>query len=76
MSDFCDRAAQHEAELRADALAAQERRGGLAGKAVADSAMTCHICEAGIPAQRRKALPGVQTCVHCQEDLEKGLGHV
>jgi phage/conjugal plasmid C-4 type zinc finger TraR family protein len=30
-------------------------------------------CECGerIPAARRKAVPGVQTCVDCQEELER-----
>lgn len=27
----------------------------------------CEECEARIPAARRKAVPGVRLCVHCQE---------
>ena len=34
----------------------------------------CEECDAGIPAARRKALPGVRLCVPCQEerDLQEG----
>ncbi|NEL74754.1 MAG: TraR/DksA family transcriptional regulator, partial [Xanthomonas perforans] len=33
----------------------------------------CEECEAPIPEARRKAVPGVHLCVHCQEahDLEQ-----
>ena len=31
----------------------------------------CEQCESVIPAARRKALPGVRLCVHCQAGLEK-----
>ena len=71
MSDPLDLAAEREAELRADALADQARRSGLAGKTVADSATKCRICQTPIPKARRHALPGVQTCIDCQTDLER-----
>ena len=35
-----------------------------------DSALTCVECDCEIPEARRKALPGVQLCVACQEILE------
>jgi phage/conjugal plasmid C-4 type zinc finger TraR family protein len=31
----------------------------------------CEECEAFIPDARRKAIPGVRLCVHCQSELEK-----
>lgn len=73
MTDIFDRATEREEEFREDALQAQARRSGLAGKTWRDSADECSVCGEGIPLQRRKAVPGVQTCVHCQNDLEKGL---
>ena len=74
MTDFCEEGAQREEENRADALALQNRRAGLAGKTIADSAQSCAICDTPIPDARRRALPGVQTCVDCQSDLEKAVG--
>lgn len=71
MTDPIDLAAEREAELRADALAEQARRSGLAGKTVADSATECCLCAEPIPDARRHALPGVQTCIDCQTDLER-----
>ncbi len=36
--------------------------------------MRCESCDQQIPEARRKAVPGVRLCVHCQEieDLEQG----
>ena len=73
MTDVFDRAQEREEADRADALAAQARRAGLAGKTVADSAHDCYLCDEPIPEARRLYVPGVQTCVDCQNDLEKGL---
>lgn len=73
MTDIFDRASEREEEIRADALDAQRRRAGLAGKTWRDSADECRVCGAGIPIKRRKAIPGVQTCVECQADLERGV---
>ena len=73
MTDIYDRATEREEEFRADALAAQARRSGLADKTVDDSAMNCVLCNDEIPEGRRQHMPGVQTCVPCQEDLERGL---
>lgn len=34
-------------------------------------ALRCEECDAPIPEARRKALPGVRTCVQCQEALDR-----
>ena len=73
MTDIFDRATEREEQYRSDALHAQERRAGLTGKSVADSATHCGVCGEVIPKDRRAALPGVQTCVECQSDLEVAL---
>jgi phage/conjugal plasmid C-4 type zinc finger TraR family protein len=73
VTDVFDRATELEENQRQDALQAQERRAGLTGKTVADSARYCRVCDVHIPVARRRAVPGVQTCVTCQEDLEGGL---
>ena len=70
MTDIFDRASEREEETRADALANQSRRAGLEGKTVKDSAKYCGACGDRIPLKRRQAVPGVQTCVSCQEELE------
>jgi len=31
----------------------------------------CENCEEPIPEARRKAIPGVRLCIHCQAELEK-----
>jgi len=35
-----------------------------------DSAEVCTRCEGPIPEKRRQAMPGVQTCIECQRDIE------
>lgn len=68
MTDVFDRAQAREEEMRQDALADQARRAQpLAG----DSAIDCAMCGEKIPDGRRQALPGVQTCLECQEDIER-----
>ena len=73
MTDVFDRATELEEAQREDALQAQARRAGLDGKTVKDSASHCRVCEALIPVARRRAVPGVQTCVTCQADLERAI---
>lgn len=73
MSDEIDRAQQREAEIRDDALQAQQRRA--AAMCYGESARWCQVCDELIPLARRRAVPGVQTCVACQTDLERGLVH-
>ena len=36
-----------------------------------DSSPNCDECDALIPDERRKAVPGVRFCVKCQAELEK-----
>lgn len=74
MTDIFDRASEREAELLGDALAEQARRAGLSGKTLDDSAHHCRVCDDAIPTARRRALPGVQTCVDCQAELERAGG--
>ena len=71
MSDVCDIASDVEAMQREDALQAQQRRAGLMGKTAGDSATHCRVCDERIPTARRRAVPGVQTCIGCQEDRER-----
>ncbi len=78
MSDDVDRASEREAIAREDALRDQARRAGLQNKTVADSAKVCQArgCGEPIPQARRKALPGCQLCVACQQRAEKRRGIV
>lgn len=73
MTDVFDRATEREEQQREDALQAQARRAGLNGKTLADSATHCRACESRIPIARRRAVPGVQTCIECQADLERAI---
>jgi phage/conjugal plasmid C-4 type zinc finger TraR family protein len=74
MTDIYDRAQDREAQDRRDALAAQQRRAGLAGRTVADSAQACVTCDEPLSQARREAYPGVQECVDCKSRME-GLDH-
>lgn len=71
MSDDVDRAQAREEEMRSDALARLARAAD--GQAALVSAEFCQVCDDPIPALRRIAVPGVQTCIECQEDLEYAL---
>lgn len=71
MTDVYDRATEREEIARQDAVDEQRRRAGLEGKTIDDSAVECAVCEQAIPELRRQALPGVQTCVECQAELER-----
>jgi len=71
MTDIYDRATEREEQLREDALKAQARRAGLTGKTWRDSADECRVCGGGISMKRRRAVPGVQTCIECQTELER-----
>ena len=66
--DVIDRAAEIEAAQRADALDEQRR-----AMPCGPSAESCCVCEEPIPEARRAAVPGVQTCIDCQTDLEREL---
>lgn len=71
--DAYDRATEREAQMLDIALEEQQRRDASRGKTWLDSARLCCLCETEIPMARRHAVPGVQTCVECQADLERGL---
>lgn len=73
MTDLWDRATAREEALRDDALAEQARRDPTRGKTFLDSARNCRVCDEAIPEKRRRAVPGVQTCVDCQNDLERAV---
>jgi phage/conjugal plasmid C-4 type zinc finger TraR family protein len=66
MADEADRAQAREQEILDDALGAVRRK-MQRGKGTAE----CRECGDRIPAARRKAIPGVELCVGCQELLEK-----
>lgn len=68
LSDIIDRAQEREEEMRQDALADRARQ---AQTTAGDSATVCAMCGEDIPEARREAVPGVQTCVECQSDLER-----
>lgn len=63
MSDIVD---------KANDLAEIQLKHALAGVTVyrGVSAITCADCGGPIPPQRRIALPGVERCVDCQQQLE------
>ncbi len=73
MTDITDRASEAEQEMRDDALSEQQRRSGLCGKSFLDSARNCRVCDETLPLARRQAVPGVQSCIACQMDLESAL---
>jgi len=73
MADDIDRAQAHEQELRDDALAAHARRGSDFFPEDDGETLLCRVCDDFIPDARREALPGVQTCVPCQEEIELAL---
>lgn len=70
MADIFDRAQECEALFRQDALAYAAEAARNHG---AESRTTCLDCGAAIPEARRKAVPGVQRCIHCQTELEGSL---
>ena len=69
MPDDIDRAQEREQQLRQDALAEQEWR--TQRDAGREPALCCAVCDEEIPAARRHAVPGVQTCIECQRELER-----
>lgn len=69
VTDVFDRAQEREEEMRQDALAEQARRAGDPAGRV--SAEECRMCGEPIPEGRRQAVPGVETCIECQRDVER-----
>lgn len=39
-----------------------------------ESLVHCEVCDEEIPEARRRALPGVRLCVHCQSERDKTSG--
>lgn len=71
MTDVFDRATEREEQQREAALdEARYRREQAQSR---PSAERCHLCGERIPVARRRAVPGVQTCIHCQTDLEHAV---
>lgn len=68
MTDVFDRAQEREAEMRQDALNERARN---APHLTGVSAEACIWCDQAIPEGRRMAIPGVQTCIECQTDIER-----
>jgi len=42
---------------------------------VGEGSEYCQECGEDIPEARRRALPGVQTCVRCQSELDRKVQH-
>lgn len=66
MPDLFDLASERETlerELLIDATRARNPSG--------ESLHNCGDCGDEIPAGRRRALPGVRTCIYCQQDRER-----
>lgn len=65
MADAADIAQGYQEDALESALAARWRPG------TEQSLSQCAECGDTIPAARRRAIPGVQYCVPCTEDLER-----
>lgn len=59
----------HSLHIHMNAIGDVQRK--LAKQAETPSAEVCEECGDDIPEERRKAIPGVQYCVYCQEYLER-----
>lgn len=69
MADFAEIAADREAEIRADGLAAHALQ--MAADRERVSARECQDCGEEIPEARRSAQPGCTRCVPCQEEYDR-----
>jgi phage/conjugal plasmid C-4 type zinc finger TraR family protein len=70
MTDPLDRASDVESQQREDAIEAQRVRSAQGIDPSGESAHDCAVCLEPISRARRAALPGVQTCIDCQTELE------
>lgn len=70
MIDHIDRACDLEAQQRDDALEAHRLRAAQGIDPNGESAHDCAVCLEPISRARRAAVPGVQTCIECQTELE------
>ena len=66
MPDVCDRAAEY---AQTDLKYHLQRIRSAASKT--ESARVCEDCGEKIPEARRRAVPGVRTCIRCQEERER-----
>jgi len=62
----------HSIHIHMNAVADVQRK--LAKLAESPSAKECVECGDEMPEARREALPGVQLCVYCQEQIERRKG--
>lgn len=69
-AEIIDQASELEEMLREQAIAAHRINRN------AVSAEHCSKCGEDIPAPRRAAVPGCQTCAECQERRERKLKHI
>lgn len=69
MTDPVDRAQEREEEIRQDAMDKLARRSE--AQREKPSANTCRMCGEPIPVDRQIAVPGVETCIECQKDIER-----
>ncbi|MBA1147396.1 TraR/DksA C4-type zinc finger protein [Ectothiorhodospiraceae bacterium WFHF3C12] len=65
MADTADVAGEYIDQVTQDALAGRVRYEG-------ESATHCLECGDEIPQRRRELVPGVELCVDCQADQERG----
>ncbi len=68
-ADIADIAAEKELAERVSLLAERQRR---QRQQIQESRTCCIDCEEEIPEARRKAVPGVQRCIECQQEKERG----
>lgn len=74
MADMCDHGSDRAQQMLDDALAAELRRiQAEAARPIVDHE-DCVDCGEPIPAARRKARPGVETCIECQQAREVRRG--
>ncbi|MDU5487207.1 MAG: TraR/DksA family transcriptional regulator [Serratia liquefaciens] len=64
MADLMDYAQEHQAQVLEAQIANARKTSAL------PSAFVCEECDAPIPPARRVAVPGVDTCVSCQQRRE------
>lgn len=74
MTDVFDQASDLEQAEREYAWEAHHQM--MTAQEAMPSAECCAVCHSTISQERRKAAPGCQTCVPCQEELDHALkGH-
>ena len=69
MADLADRAQLYQQAALDELMTAREMSWS---QAPTESAWFCAECGLPIPEPRRRAVPGCQLCIDCQEELEDG----